>query len=98
MPVYRGRVDADAALAYAHAANDRNPHGSETIEADVTLERFAAKSIEHTIIRHDDLEACNTKDAPDNVSPVKGNGASLDSKGLALKLPPHSYSMVRVTL
>lgn len=75
-----------------------NRHGSEAIEADVALERFAAKSIEHTIIRHDDLEACNTKDAPDNVSPVKGNGAALTSKGMTLNLPPHSYSMVRVTL
>ncbi|RVD51933.1 alpha-N-arabinofuranosidase, partial [Mesorhizobium sp. M8A.F.Ca.ET.023.02.2.1] len=72
--------------------------GSETIEADVALERFAAKSIEHTIIRHDDLEACNTKDTPDNVSPVKGNGAALSGKGMTLNLPPHSYSMVRVTL
>ncbi|TIV73904.1 MAG: alpha-N-arabinofuranosidase, partial [Mesorhizobium sp.] len=75
-----------------------NRHGSETIEAEIALERFAAKSIEHTIIRHDDLEACNTKDAPDNVSPVKGNGAALSSKGMTLNLPPHSYSMVRVTL
>ena len=58
----------------------------------------APRSVEHTIIRHDDLEARNTKDAPDNVSPSKGNGAALDGKGLALKLPPHSYSMVRVTL
>ena len=71
---------------------------SETIEADVALERFAAKSVEHTIIRHDDLEARNTKDAPDTVSPVKGDGATLGGKGLTLKLPPHSYSMVRVTL
>ena len=75
-----------------------NRHGSETIEAEIALERFAAKSIEHTIIRHDDLEACNTKDAPDNVAPVKGNGATLNSKGMTLNLPPHSYSMVRVTL
>ena len=75
-----------------------NRHGSETIEADVTLDRFTAKSIEHTIIRHEDLEARNTKAAPDNVSPVKGNGASLDGKGVVLKLPPYSYSMVRVTL
>jgi len=75
-----------------------NRHGSETIEADVALERFAAKSIEHTIIRHDDLDARNTKDAPDNVSPIKGTGATLEGRTIKLELPPHSYSMVRVTL
>ena len=73
-----GVHDSDAGMLTFFAINR---HGSETIEADVTLERFAAKSIEHTIIRHDDLEARNTKDAPDTVSPVKGNGASLDEQG-----------------
>lgn len=75
-----------------------NRHASETIEADVTLDRFAAKSVEHTLIRHDDLEARNTSDAPDTVSPVRGNGATLVRGGVALELPAHSYSMVRVTL
>ncbi len=50
------------------------------------------------LIRHDNLEARNTKDAPDTVSPVTGDGATLAGNRVALKLPPHSYSMVRVTL
>jgi alpha-N-arabinofuranosidase len=75
-----------------------NRHASEMIEVDVTLDRFAAKSVQHTLIRHDDLEARNTKDAPHTVSPVSGNGAALETNGLSLKLPPHSYSMVRVSL
>jgi alpha-N-arabinofuranosidase len=64
----------------------------------VALEGFAAKSVEHTIIRHDDLEARNTMAAPDTVAPAEGSGAKLGGKGLTLTLPPHSYSMVRVAL
>lgn len=75
-----------------------NRHASETMEAEVSLEGFAAKSVAHTIIRHDDLEATNTMQAPDNVSPRMGNGAKLSRSGLDLSLPPHSWSMVRVTL
>ncbi|BCH25470.1 arabinosylfuranosidase ArfA [Mesorhizobium sp. L-8-3] len=75
-----------------------NRHGSEAMEADLSLEGFAAKSVEHTIIRHDDLEARNTRDAPETVVPARGNGAVLGGKGLTLTLPPYSYSMVRVAL
>jgi alpha-N-arabinofuranosidase len=32
------------------------------------------------------------------VKPVPGSGATLGGKGIALTLPPHSYSMIRVTL
>ena len=75
-----------------------NRHGTEALEADVSLEGFVAKSVEHTIIRHDDLEATNTMAAPDNVAPAKGTGATLGGKGLSLILPPHSWSMIRVGL
>jgi alpha-N-arabinofuranosidase len=87
--------DADAGTITFFAVNR---HASETMEADVALEGFKAKSVAHTIIRHDDLEARNTRDAPDNVKPVPGSGATLGGKGIALTLPPHSYSMIRVTL
>ncbi len=75
-----------------------NRHGTETMETDLALERFKARSVEHTIIRHDDLEAKNTRDAPDTVTPQKGDGARLGERGIALILPPHSYSMIRVAL
>lgn len=75
-----------------------NRHGTEALEADVSLEGFVARSVEHTIIHHDDLEATNSMAAPDNVAPAKGNGAALGGKGLALILPPHSWSMIRVGL
>jgi alpha-N-arabinofuranosidase len=90
-----GVHDADGGSVTLFAINR---HASETIEAEVALEGFAAKSVEHTIIRHDDLEARNTMAAPDTVAPAEGSGAKLGGKGLTLTLPPHSYSMVRVAL
>lgn len=91
-----GTHDADAGTVTFFAIN-RN--GEEPLEVDVSLERFGtAKSVEHTLIKHDDLEAKNTKENPDNVAPVAGNGAKLDGSGLKLTLPPFSYSMVRVQL
>ncbi|MBX3576684.1 MAG: alpha-N-arabinofuranosidase [Rhizobiaceae bacterium] len=90
-----GVHDGDAGTLTFFAVNR---HASETMEAEVSLHRFAAKGVEHTIIRHDDLEARNTKDHPDRVVPRAGSGARLESGGLALALPPLSYSMVRVTL
>jgi alpha-N-arabinofuranosidase len=75
-----------------------NRHATETMEASLALDGFAAKSVSHTVICHDDLEARNTLAAPDTVRPVEGKGARMDGKGLALTLPPHSYSMIRVGL
>ncbi|MBS8228505.1 arabinosylfuranosidase ArfA [Vannielia litorea] len=76
-----------------------NRHGSETLETALSLEGFgAAQSVEHQIIRHDDLEAKNTQDNPQNVAPQEGDGATLAEGGLTLTLPPLSYSVVRVRL
>jgi alpha-N-arabinofuranosidase len=90
-----GVLDSDAGTLTFFAVNR---HGSETIETDLALERFSPRSVEHMLIQHDDLEARNTKDAPDTVAPRKGAGAKLQAGGLALTLPPLSYSMIRVTL
>ena len=49
-----GVHDADAGTLTFFAINR---HASETMEADLALEGFSAKAVEHTIIRHDDLEA-----------------------------------------
>ena len=55
---------------------------AETMEVDVALEGFAAKSVEHTLIRHDDLEASNTARRPDTVKPGRGTTArALGGKG-----------------
>lgn len=91
-----GVHDGDAGTVTFFAVN-RN--GEEPLEIALGLERFGtAKSVEHTLIAHNDLTATNTKDNPDNVAPRKGDGAKIDGDGLSLTLPPYSYSMVRVQL
>jgi alpha-N-arabinofuranosidase len=90
-----GTHDADAGTLTFFAVNR---HAGETLETDLALEGFTATSVEHTIIRHADLKARNTRDAPDTVTPAPGDDARIEGRGLALALPPHSYSMIRVTL
>lgn len=76
-----------------------NRHGTEAMEVAVGLDGFGApKSVEHILIKHDDLEAVNTAEAPNTVVPVKGDGAQINGAGVALTLPPYSYSVVRAKL
>jgi alpha-N-arabinofuranosidase len=90
-----GVHDADSGTLTFFAVNR---HATEMLEAELRLDGFKPRSVEHTVIKHDDLAATNTRSAPDNVAPRKGEGASLSGGGLSLALPPHSYSMVRVQL
>lgn len=91
-----GVHDADAGTLTFFAVNR---HGSEALEFDLGMERFGApKSVEHTLIKHDDLEARNTRDNPDNVKPRRTEGAKLDGNAMTLTLPPYSYSMIKVQL
>lgn len=91
-----GVHDADAGTLTFFAIN-RN--GDEPAEMELSVEGFGApKSVEHTLIKHDDLEATNTEENPENVKPVSMGGASISGGKLAIELPRHSYSMIRVQL
>lgn len=76
-----------------------NRHGGEAMTIDLSVEGFGkARSVEHTLIKHDDLEARNTKDAPQTVAPAKVDGATISGNGVQVTVPPYSYSMIRITL
>ncbi len=76
-----------------------NRSADEALEVDLAIEHFGdARSFEHTLIKHDDLRAKNTEKMPDNVVPTRADGARKSQGGLALTLPPLSYSMIRVQL
>ena len=76
-----------------------NRNGSEPMEIDISIEGFgAAKSVAHTLIKHDDLEATNTENNPENVKPAKAKGAKLSGGKLSVSVPAHSYSMISVQL
>lgn len=104
-------ADVAAGVSYLDIAGVHDPEGGwvtffavnrnadEPLDVALALERFGApKAVEHTLIKHDDLAATNTRENPDNVAPKKGDGVRIDGSGLVLRLPPHSYSMVRVRL
>lgn len=91
-----GVHDGDAGTLTFFAIN-RN--ADETLEVDLAIEHFGdARSIEHTLIKHDDLRAKNTEKMPNNVVPTRADGARRSQGGLALTLPPLSYSMIQVQL
>ncbi|MCB1355070.1 MAG: alpha-N-arabinofuranosidase [Maritimibacter sp.] len=91
-----GVHDGDAGTLTFFAVNK---NGDEPLEVDLALEHFGTpKAVEHILIRHNDLEARNTEANPDNVVPRTGNGAKIGGGGLALTLPAHSYSVIRVQL
>ncbi len=76
-----------------------NRSADEALEVDLAIEHFGdARSVEHTLIKHDDLRAKNTEKMPNNVVPTRTDGARKSQGGLALILPPLSYSMIRVQL
>ncbi|MEZ5665894.1 MAG: alpha-N-arabinofuranosidase [Alphaproteobacteria bacterium] len=74
-----------------------NRHGSESATLDIGLHGFATPRLAlHKTIRHDDLEAVNTADAPDNVAPVDAAGAAVEDGRVKAVLAPHSYHVIRV--
>ncbi len=91
-----GVHDGEAGTLTFFAIN-RNP--DEALQVELAIEHFGdARSVEHTLIKHDDLRARNTEKMPNNVVPTPGDGARKSQSGLALTLPPLSYSMIRVQL
>ncbi len=78
-------------------AVNRNP--KVAIDVTLSLEGFgSAKSVEHHVIRHDDLEARNTAAQPNTVLPRAGLGAKLSDKKLGFTAAAHSYAVLRIKL
>jgi len=51
---------------------------------------------EWLVLRHDDLKAVNSADAPDNVAPAVIEGAVVKDGQLAGELPPASWNVIRL--
>lgn len=91
-----GVHDGDAGTLTFFAVNR---HGDEPMAIDLSLEGFGeAKSVEHTLIKHQDLEATNTRENPDNVKPETTDDAVLSGNSVQVTVPPYSYSMIIVRL
>jgi alpha-L-arabinofuranosidase len=76
-----------------------NRHGVEALDLAVDLQGFgAARLIDHQVMADASLEAANTKEKPDAVTPKKGSGAAVSDKTLNAKLAPYSYQLFRLSV
>ena len=55
-----------------------------------------AKVAEHIVLTDADLDATNTAEHPDRVTPSAGTGAAIDGGRLTVELPPRSWNVIRL--
>jgi alpha-N-arabinofuranosidase len=71
----------------------------EDLETVFTLGGFeGAKIIEHIVMAGHDLKAINSMENPDNVKPVKGQGAKVEGEKLTVILPSLSWNVLRLDI
>src|SRR4051794_12258202 len=71
----------------------------QKVSLDLTASGFGAlRGGEATQLRHDDLEATNTKAAPDRVSPKQLDGVRVDGERVQAELMPASWNVIRLSI
>lgn len=74
-----------------------NRHQEQDARLSVDLRAFPGyRLIEHLVLADPDLRATNTQRRPDRVTPQPGNGSDADGTALAVRLPPVSWSVLRL--
>jgi alpha-N-arabinofuranosidase len=74
-----------------------NRHLEESITLDLDARGFSDLSLDHALeLRHDDLQATNTKTAPDAVSPVPLDGVQVRGGRVQATLAPASWNVIRL--
>jgi alpha-N-arabinofuranosidase len=87
-------IDEEAESLTVFAVN-RCQEGSLQLEGD--FRRLPGyQVIEHTILAHDDPNAANTVDSPNEVVPVSSGDAGLDGGRLTASLPKLSWNVIRL--
>ena len=68
----------------------------EDFALEVDLHGFGNLRIgEHILLRHDDVHAVNTEDAPNTVAPVAGPGGEIDGEKATVRIPALSWNVIR---
>jgi alpha-N-arabinofuranosidase len=76
-------------------ALNRSP--DEALPLAVTSRGFSGLAVEQALALHDrDLDAANTKEAPERVRPAPLEGVALEGDRLQALLPPASWNVVRL--
>ncbi len=74
-----------------------NRSGSDEIVLEGRLAGFEDHAVvEHLVLRHDDLQAANTRRRPDAVVPAAARGAKAEKGALSAVLPPLSWNVLRL--
>jgi alpha-N-arabinofuranosidase len=75
-----------------------NRHESEPAQLDVNLRAFGAglRVLEAWTLSDDDLYAVNTQQAPERVVPRAATSAAVEAGSLRMKLPPVSWTAIRL--
>jgi alpha-N-arabinofuranosidase len=75
-------------------------HTNPQSQTQIAIETRGAdvKQISGRILRHDQLQAHNTFDAPDNVKPTNFDGAQLNGDKLTVTLPPASIVTLELSI
>jgi alpha-N-arabinofuranosidase len=74
-----------------------NRHLTEPMPLNVAMAGFGARSVRAArTLHHADLNASNTRDAPDTVRPAPLEGASVTGDRLQATLPPASWNVIRL--
>ncbi len=69
---------------------------TETLNVDVDMRDFAShEGVDHVVLAHDDLHACNTLDRPDTVAPSSTAAPVVANGRATLPLAPASWNVVR---
>lgn len=89
------RPDDDAARLTLFAVNRSL---TEPLAVEVDARSFGDfTAIDHQVLRHADLLATNTVEAPDNVRPAAAQAARPEGGRVRLELPPASWNVVRLS-
>ncbi len=74
-----------------------NRHLTEAMPLTVTMGGMVLKTIRAArTLHHPDLNAANTRDAPDTVRPAPLDGASVAGDTIRMMLPPASWNVIRL--
>ncbi|PSC05584.1 alpha-N-arabinofuranosidase [Alsobacter soli] len=69
----------------------------QELEASIDARGFGALTVEEALeLRHDDLQAINSKDAPERVSPAPLEGVVVDGGKVRVTLKPASWNVIRL--
>ena len=75
-----------------------NRHQNEVLHLSGTLTGFAGYEVESWIeLSHDNSDAVNSEENPDNVAPKRRSDATVEKERLAARLAPLSWNMIKLS-